>query len=65
MGAKEREKYEPEPGRHVKKYNSSGVSFDEMDRQKALQLKQFRIMELTIQETLQLAEERNSKNSFR
>lgn len=64
MGAKEREKYNPEPGKRSQKYNSNGVSFDEMDRQKAEKLKQFRIMELTIQETLQLADERNCKNYF-
>lgn len=66
MSPIEREKYEGESSksnivRVEKKYTSFGVSFDEIDRQKARARQQQMAMELTIEEMLQTAEEQRSK----
>lgn len=63
MEARDREKYDSfSQGGSVfeaVKYTSTGVSFDEVDRQKAQRQKDQRTMELTIEEMLQSAKEEN------
>lgn len=65
MGAKDREKYDNSSTksnqREPMKYTTTGVSFDEIDRQKAEKIKQQKMMELTIEEMLQTAEEQRRK----
>lgn len=67
MGGKEREKYENASTKSNNrdeppmKYTTNGISFEEIDRRKAENQKQMKMMELTIEEMLQTAEEQNRK----
>lgn len=66
MNIQERQRYSSKPlddSKHVSgaKYNSFGVSFEELDRRKNEEKRQINKMELTIQQTLQTAAEKNGQ----